>query len=89
MSYSVHKQCWSRSGGKDFNYFWGKVEDSTSSESGMESRLAMPHPWPNMPVELTAHSVGVFVNFQLCFLWAATHQWRWATFHSPHGEVSI
>jgi len=22
--------------------------------------LAMPHPWPNIPVELTGHSVGFF-----------------------------
>jgi hypothetical protein len=27
----------------------------------MGSSLAMPHPWPNNPVELTAHSAGFLV----------------------------
>ena len=34
--------------------------------------------WPNNAVELPAHSVAVFANPQLCFLWAAAHRRRYA-----------
>src|SRR5713101_652333 len=36
-------------------------QDGTRKTRGMGSSLAMPHPWPNIPAELTAHSAGFLV----------------------------
>ncbi len=38
------------------------------------SGLAMPYPWPNNPVELTAHRVRFFGYFLHFLLWAAAHR---------------
>ncbi len=43
----------------------------------MGSGLAMPYPWPNNPVELTAHSVRFFGYFLHFLLWAAAHRERY------------
>src|SRR5262245_44389029 len=40
--------------------------------------------WPNIPVELMAHSARFFVHSQLCFLWAAAHRRRSASKEQRH-----
>ena len=44
--------------------------------TNMGSGLAMTYPWPNNPVELTAHSVRFFGYFLHFLLWAAAHRER-------------
>ncbi len=48
----------------------------TKARGNMGSGLAMPYPWPNNPVELTAHSVRFFGYFLHFLLWAAAHRER-------------
>jgi len=52
------------------------TEEAKIVGSNVGSGLAIPYPWPNNPVELTAHSVRFFGYFLHFLLWAAAHRER-------------
>ena len=54
-----------------------KVQLMANRGSCRGSGLAMPYPWPNNPVELTAHSVRFFGYLLHFLLWAAAHRERY------------